>query len=75
MPTSPSQYTFVDEVSATAGIKNSATNETTFVFDPLYARVLFARGMNMQNSELKLPEHERTGDWLVTYDLNKIFTE
>ena len=68
-------YTFIDEVFATAENKNSVTNETTFVFDPVYARVLFARGFNRRNPELKLPEHERTGDWLVTYDLHKIFTD
>ena len=71
----PDEYTFIDEVFATAEIKNSKTNETTFVFDPVYLRVLFARGINKHNPELKLPEHDRTGDWLITYDLDKIFTE
>ena len=75
LPKEPWQYTFVDEILATAEIKSYPTNETTFVFDPVYARVLYARGMNKHNPELKLPEHERTGDWLVTYDLKKIFTE
>jgi hypothetical protein len=50
------------------------TGETTFVFDPPYARVLLAKGMNRRNPELKLPEHEPAGDWLVTYDLDNILT-
>ncbi|KAJ5128107.1 hypothetical protein N7448_008886 [Penicillium atrosanguineum] len=67
---SPEEYIAIDEVSATAGLKNSLTGETTFVFDPHYARVLFAKGMNRRNPELKLPEHKPAGDWLVTYDLD-----
>lgn len=55
------EYISIDEVSATAEIKNSATGETTFVFDPLYARVIFAKG------DLKLPEREPAGDWLVDW--------
>ncbi|PYI02287.1 hypothetical protein BO78DRAFT_472696 [Aspergillus sclerotiicarbonarius CBS 121057] len=38
------EYIAINEVSATAELKNSVTGETTFVFDPPYARVLFARG-------------------------------
>ncbi|KAJ9296216.1 hypothetical protein DTO271G3_5357 [Paecilomyces variotii] len=71
----PEEYISVDEVLATAEIKNSVTGETTFVFDPAYARVLFARAMNRHNPELKLPVHERTGDWLVTYNLDKTLTK
>ncbi|GAQ09150.1 hypothetical protein ALT_6471 [Aspergillus lentulus] len=70
----PEEYIAIDEISATAEIKNSVTGETTFVFDPPYARVLFAKGMNRRNPELKLPEHEPAGDWLVTYDLDNILT-
>ncbi|RAQ46231.1 hypothetical protein AFGD_000237 [Aspergillus flavus] len=71
----PEEYVAIDDVSATAELKNSVTGETTFVFDPLYARVLFARGMNRHNPELKLPDHEAVGDWLVTYDLDNIRTK
>ncbi|KAJ5950330.1 uncharacterized protein N7479_008743 [Penicillium vulpinum] len=66
------EYIAIDEILATAEVKNSVTGETTFVFDPCYAKVLFARGMNRHNPELKLPEYETTGDWLVTYDLDSI---
>ncbi|KAK1953512.1 hypothetical protein LY78DRAFT_708320 [Colletotrichum sublineola] len=45
------------------------TNKTLFVFDPLYARVLFAKGLNRHNPALKLPEFEPSGDWLVTYNV------
>ncbi|OGM42818.1 hypothetical protein ABOM_008999 [Aspergillus bombycis] len=69
---SPEEYVAIDEVLATAEIKNSVTGETTFVFDPPYAKVSFARGMNRHNPELKLPEYEPAGDWLVTYDLDSI---
>ncbi|KAH6999720.1 hypothetical protein EDB80DRAFT_725218 [Ilyonectria destructans] len=69
------EFISIDEISATAEIKNYKTGETTFVFDPLYARVLFAKGMNKHNTELKLPEHEPAGDWLVTYDLDTISTK
>ncbi|RAO74363.1 uncharacterized protein BHQ10_010375 [Talaromyces amestolkiae] len=62
-------YFYIDEISATVEIKNSETNETTFVFDPPYARVIFAQKINKRNPELKLPEHEPAGDWLVTYDV------
>ncbi|KAG9258927.1 uncharacterized protein F5Z01DRAFT_641793 [Emericellopsis atlantica] len=65
----PDEYISIDEVSATAELKNSLTGETTFVFDPPYARVLFAKGINKRNPELRLPEHEPAGDWLVAYDL------
>lgn len=55
-------YFSIDEISATVEIKNSETNETTFVFDPPYARVIFAQAINERNPELKLPEHEPAGD-------------
>ncbi|GMF69668.1 unnamed protein product [Aspergillus oryzae] len=71
----PEEYVAIDDVSATAELKNSVTGETTFVLDPLYARVLFARGMNRHNPELKLPDHGAVGDWLVTYDLDNIRTK
>ncbi len=67
------EYIAIDEISATAELRNSVTGETTFVFDPLYARVMFAKGLNRHNPELKLPEYEPAGDWLVTYDLHKLF--
>ena len=62
------EYVSIDEIAATAEIKNGITGETTFVFDPVYARILFAKGMNRHNPELNLPEPEPAGDWLVTYD-------
>ena len=64
------EYISIDEIAATAEIKNGTTGETTFVFDPAYARVLFARGINKRNPDLKLPEHAPAGDWLVTYDVD-----
>lgn len=67
--TNMEEYIAIDEISATAELKNSVTGETKFVFDPLYARVLFTKGINRHNPALKLPEHEPAGDWLVTYDL------
>ncbi|TDZ31623.1 putative 1-alkyl-2-acetylglycerophosphocholine esterase [Colletotrichum spinosum] len=60
----PDQRISIDELSATAQVENAATGETVFVFDPLYARVFFARGINKRNPALKLPEHELAGDWL-----------
>ncbi|OJJ99127.1 hypothetical protein ASPACDRAFT_120262 [Aspergillus aculeatus ATCC 16872] len=66
------EYIAIDEMEATAEVKNRVTGETTFVFDPHYARVLFARGMNRHNPDLELPEHEPAGDWLVTYNLDKV---
>jgi hypothetical protein len=69
------EYVAIDEVLATAELKNRVTGETTFVFDPAYARVLFAKGMNRHNPELKLPEHEPAGDWEVTYDLGNAHTK
>lgn len=69
----PEEYISIDEISATAERKNRVTGETTFVFDPHYARVLFAKGMNRHNPELKLPEYdEPVGDWVVTYDLENL---
>ncbi|KAJ5307365.1 hypothetical protein N7476_008021 [Penicillium atrosanguineum] len=62
----PEEYIAIDEISATAELKNSVTGETTFVFDP---------PMPGRNPELKLPEHEPAGDWLVTYDLEKTLTK
>lgn len=64
------EYIAIDELLATAEIKNSITGETVFTFDPPYARVLFAKGINRHNPDIKLPEHEPAGDWLVTYDVN-----
>ncbi|KAL0929895.1 uncharacterized protein CTRU02_215104 [Colletotrichum truncatum] len=65
----PENLIKIDEISATAEVKNSRTNETLFVFDPSYARVLFAKGINKRNPELKLPEPEPASDFLVTYDI------
>ncbi|KAJ5944231.1 hypothetical protein N7516_004399 [Penicillium verrucosum] len=64
------EYIAIDEITATAEVKSVVTGETTFVFDPSFARMAFARGMNRHNPELKLPEPEPAGDWLVTYDLD-----
>ncbi|GAM34219.1 hypothetical protein TCE0_015f01655 [Talaromyces pinophilus] len=58
------EYFYIDEISATVEIRNSVTNETTFVFDPPYARVMFAETINKRNPKLNLPEHEPAGDWL-----------
>lgn len=64
----PDEYISIDETAATAEVKN-INGSTVFVFDPPYARVLFAEGMNRHNPSLKLPEHEPAGDWEVNYDL------
>ncbi|KAK2026640.1 hypothetical protein LX32DRAFT_641661 [Colletotrichum zoysiae] len=69
IPIGPQNVIKIDEISATAEVRNTLTNETLFVFDPTYARVIFAKGINKRNPELKLPEHEPAGDWLVTYDV------
>lgn len=69
------EYLFIDEISATVEIRNSETNETTFIFDPPYARVMFAKGINKRNPELNLPEHEPAGDWEVTYDIGTTLTK
>lgn len=61
------EYIKVDELKATAEVRNRKTGQTTFVFDPPYARVLFAAGINQRNPDIKLPEHKLAGDWLVTY--------
>lgn len=74
-PKEDGYYFSIDGISATVEIKNSETNETTFVFDPPYARVIFAQAINGRNPELKLPEHEPAGDWLVTYDLGTSLTK
>lgn len=42
-------YFSIDEILATVEIKNSETNEMIFVFDPPYARVIFAREINNRN--------------------------
>jgi len=68
----PDEYLKIDEISATAERKNRKTGETTSIFDPFYARILFAKGINARNPELKLPEPEPAGDWLVAYDLDDI---
>ncbi|KAE8378271.1 hypothetical protein BDV26DRAFT_292368 [Aspergillus bertholletiae] len=47
----PEEYVAINEVSATAELKHSVTGETTFVFDPAYARVLFAMNQYRSNSE------------------------
>lgn len=62
------EYTKIDEIEATAEVRSRTTGETIFVFDPPYARVLFAAGINRHNPDIKLPEHGPAGDWLVTYD-------
>ncbi|KAJ5924248.1 hypothetical protein N7466_008435 [Penicillium verhagenii] len=68
----PDEYFAIDEISATAEVRNRKTGETTFVFDPPYARVFFAEGINKRNPELKLPEREPAGDGLVAYDLKDL---
>ncbi|KAH7115421.1 hypothetical protein B0J13DRAFT_590419 [Dactylonectria estremocensis] len=75
VPGDPDEVIHIDEILATAEVKNTLTGETVFVFDPCYARVLFARGINKRNPKLKLPEHEPAGDWLVTYDIGTTLTK
>ncbi|KAL7974437.1 hypothetical protein HDV63DRAFT_363125 [Trichoderma sp. SZMC 28014] len=70
----PDEYISIDEIAATAEVKNF-NGETVFTFDPPYARVLFAEGMNRHNPSLKLPEHEPAGDWETTYGLNSLLTK
>lgn len=70
----PGEYISIDEIAATAEVKNS-NGETVFVFDPPYARVLFAEGMNRHNPSLKLSEHEPAGDWEVTYGHDTLLTK
>ncbi|KAH6871195.1 hypothetical protein B0T10DRAFT_591417 [Thelonectria olida] len=70
----PDEVIFIDEISATAEVRSTLTNETVFIFDPPYARVMFAPGMNRLNPKLKLPEHEPAGHWLVTYEIGTSLT-
>ncbi|KAH7116483.1 hypothetical protein B0J13DRAFT_653357 [Dactylonectria estremocensis] len=74
VPGEPDEVISIDEISATAEVRNTLTNETVFVFDPPYARVLFAAGINRLNPKLKLPEHKPAGHWLVTYDIGTSLT-
>ncbi|KAK1622816.1 hypothetical protein BDP81DRAFT_440886 [Colletotrichum phormii] len=71
----PEEFISIDEIEATAEVRNRATGGTVFVFDPVYARVLFAKGINRRNPEIKLPEHEIAGAWLVTYDDGRLTTK
>lgn len=71
----PDEYISIDIFAATAEVKNRVTSETVFVFDPPFARVLFAKGINKRNPELKLPEHKPAGDWVVAYDLGTTLTK
>lgn len=59
----------IDEILITASRRNPTTGKTAFVFDPVYVRVLFAKGINRCNPEIKLPEYPFAGDWVVNYDL------
>lgn len=68
----PEEYVFIDEILATAEIRVAKTNETTFVFDPVFARVFFAPGMNRHNPELKLPLFEGTSKTSMLYDLDAL---
>lgn len=70
------EFISINEFTATAETVNAKTRETTFTFDPVFARVLFAKGINKRNPEIKLVEHKLGGgDWLVAYDLDTIKTE
>jgi hypothetical protein len=60
------EHHFVDEIEATAEKRNAA-GEVVFVFDPPYARVLFADFINRHNPDIKLPEHGPAGERLVSY--------
>ena len=68
----PEEYVFIDEIMATAERRNRATGETTFVFDPTYAKVLFGRAMKRRNPKLELPEYTPPGAGLVAYDLDAL---
>lgn len=70
----PDEYISIDEIAATAEVKNF-NGSTVFVFDPPYARVLFAEGINRHNPSLKLPEHKPAGDWETTYGLDTLLTK
>ncbi|KAH7165328.1 hypothetical protein EDB81DRAFT_865463 [Dactylonectria macrodidyma] len=61
VPGEPDEVISIDEISATAEVRNTLTNETVFVSDPPYARVLFVAGINRLNPKLKLPEYEPAG--------------
>jgi hypothetical protein len=68
----PEEHIAIDEFTGTAKTRNAKTRETTFTFDPVFARVLFAKGINKRNPEMKLVEHKiGGGDWLVAYELDK----
>ncbi|CAK7207246.1 hypothetical protein SEUCBS139899_010056 [Sporothrix eucalyptigena] len=60
-------YLYVDDLTATAEVRNRAKSETVFHFDPVFARVFFAGMMNRGNVLLHLPEYGPAGDWLVKY--------
>lgn len=68
------EYVWLDEIAVTAELKNSVTGETTFTFDPVYARVFFAVGFNKANPDLHLPVHNSGGDWVVSYDAGTVLT-
>ncbi|OAA77213.1 hypothetical protein LEL_04036 [Akanthomyces lecanii RCEF 1005] len=63
----PGTYISIDDVAATAAVKDASTNATLFDFNPAYARVLFASILNKNNPSLALPVHAPAGDWEVTY--------
>ncbi|KAK1593259.1 uncharacterized protein LY79DRAFT_552262 [Colletotrichum navitas] len=71
----PEDVIKIDEISATAEVRNVPTNETLFVFDPSYARIFFAKGINRRNPDIKLPEHESAGDCLVAHDIGTSLTK
>lgn len=66
--TEDDEHIFIDEIEVTAEVRNGITGETTFVFDPPYARVIFASVFNRANPSLKLPVHGPPGDWRVDYE-------
>lgn len=59
----PKKYIAIDEILATAEMKDSVTGKTTY-----YTRVLFAKGINRHNLETKLSMIPPAigGDWLET---------
>lgn len=65
----PDTYIQIDEIAITAEVRSASTNEVLFTFDPPYARVLFAAGINRKNPDAKLPEHMEAGDHIVRYDI------
>ncbi|KAJ6780615.1 hypothetical protein PWT90_03499 [Aphanocladium album] len=70
----PGEYIHIDERAATAEVRDGATGETVFTFNPAHARLFFAREMNKRNPDLQLPERPTSGDWEVAYSNGQALT-